>query len=436
MQYLLSIIYFLGILSILVIVHEWGHFIAAKWCGMRVDDFSLFFGKRLVCLGKRNGTEYNIRSIPFGGFVKIVGMEPDDISNGAPIFRPRTQKKRGIPKMLIGLNSAALEKVDFDQVSDSIIVAVEDATAKDSRLTSSGANYLESLLKEETLNPDERIYLEQVLETRAFVPDPRDYNQRPLWQRAITIFAGPFVSMLFGYLLFCVMGFTLGLPSKEQGNSIEYVVKGNPADKAGLKSGDSIVAVNGIETKTGKALVDIIHQHPEEPVTLSVVRGKEQITINATTRAEMVDGKKEGRLGFVPAIAWKRYGFAESVKEGTSILYMEIAGTLKAILMKPKQLKENVGGPIAIAGIIHSEGKQGMARLILLAAMLSVSIGLFNLFPIPILDGGHLLLLAIEGIRRRKLTTSEVYTAQLIGIGILGTLFMLVMYNDLRRLWA
>jgi len=85
MQYSISVLYFIGVLSVLVIAHEWGHFIAARLCGMRVDDFSLFFGKRIARLGVRNGTEYNIRSIPLGGFVKIAGMEPDDISNGVPI---------------------------------------------------------------------------------------------------------------------------------------------------------------------------------------------------------------------------------------------------------------------------------------------------------------------------------------------------------------
>src|SRR5215468_5988899 len=103
MDNLKSALYFLAVLSVLVIVHEWGHFIVAKLCKMRVDDFSLFFWKRLVRLGARNGTEYNIRTIPLGGFVKIAGMEPDDISNGAPIFKRSSEKTDETPKMLQGL---------------------------------------------------------------------------------------------------------------------------------------------------------------------------------------------------------------------------------------------------------------------------------------------------------------------------------------------
>src|SRR5215831_3409202 len=92
MDYVRSALYFIAVLSVLIIVHEWGHFIVAKLCKMRVEDFSLFFGKRLIRLGERNGTEYNIRTIPLGGFVKIAGMEPDDLVSGTEVLRPRGAK--------------------------------------------------------------------------------------------------------------------------------------------------------------------------------------------------------------------------------------------------------------------------------------------------------------------------------------------------------
>src|SRR5579871_4546113 len=101
---------FLAVLSVLVLVHEWGHFIVAKLCGMRVEDFSLFFGKRLIRLGVRNGTEYNIRSFPLGGFVKIAGMEPDDISNGAALLQPGNSSRPG--RILSGLNEETLAEID------------------------------------------------------------------------------------------------------------------------------------------------------------------------------------------------------------------------------------------------------------------------------------------------------------------------------------
>ena len=137
MEFLKSAFYFLAVLSVLVVVHEWGHYIVAKLCKMRVDDFSLFFGPKLIRLGKRNGTEYNIRSVPLGGFVKIAGMEPDDISNGAPIFKRRHLPGRRVreEKILSGLGEEALEGIERENVSDKIREIVEEAVGSNGKLT-------------------------------------------------------------------------------------------------------------------------------------------------------------------------------------------------------------------------------------------------------------------------------------------------------------
>src|SRR5579871_3251330 len=118
MDILKTAAYLIAMLSVLIVVHEWGHFIVAKLCKMRVEDFSLFFGKRLIRLGVRNGTEYNIRSVPLGGFVKIAGMEPDDISNGAPLFKRRSNDHSYAANtsttFLRGLCEEALAEIDFN----------------------------------------------------------------------------------------------------------------------------------------------------------------------------------------------------------------------------------------------------------------------------------------------------------------------------------
>src|SRR5437868_5725675 len=121
-EYVKSALYFIAVLSALVIVHEWGHFFVAKLCKMRVDDFSLFFGPRLLCLGKRNGTEYNIRSIPLGGFVKIAGMEPEDLNRGTTTLR-----SNGTGTFLIGLSEETLNSIQADQVSDQVKDSVDRA---------------------------------------------------------------------------------------------------------------------------------------------------------------------------------------------------------------------------------------------------------------------------------------------------------------------
>ncbi len=438
MQYLISALYFLGVLSVLVIAHEWGHFIAARLCGMRVDDFSLFFGKRLIRLGERNGTEYNIRSIPFGGFVKIAGMEPDDISNGVSI-RTALSKKRKDVKSLIGLDTKVLEFIDPEKISEQVDEAIYASIGADSRLTPEGIEALKLLAISKTITAEEQKYIEAVLDTVNYVPDPTHYNNKPILQRATVIFAGPFMSLLFGYLLFCGMGVTMGLPTID--NTIQALGKDKankplPAEKAGLKPNDRIVSVNGTPINDGEQLIELIHNSTEKtPLNLLVKRGESEIPFTVTPYVDVIEGKSIGRLGFVPGSTWKRYGLVDSLGKGTNMMVAQVVG-ITQIFKKPKEIKDNVGGPIAIAGIIHEGGRRGFNHIVLTAALLSVSLGVINLFPVPILDGGHLLLLAIEGIRRRKLSSNGIYVAQMFGVLVIGMLFVFVMYNDLSRVFG
>ncbi|HZT43907.1 MAG TPA: M50 family metallopeptidase [Chthonomonadaceae bacterium] len=457
MEIIRTALYFIAVLSVLIIVHEWGHFIVAKLCKMRVEDFSLFFGKRLIRLGVRNGTEYNIRSIPLGGFVKIAGMEPDDISNGAPIFPHHAKihidvkekawrndpRRLNINKTLRGLDEEALETLDtvnFDQVSERVFNAVAEAVGDDGRLTDEGREELKSLLTSTGINDDEYRYLTTILSAQALVQDPNGYNAKPLWQRALTIFAGPFMSIFFGFLIFCVMGFTTGIPDlNNPDNTIGAVIKGKAADKAGLQPGDKIVVINGVKINDWNSMVDLIHNNPGRPIRLVILRDHKPMNVTATPDADTVqeNGKKvtEGRLGFYPGgMAWRRYTPVAAITHGSDMLYAEVAGTLKTVFSK--HVREGVGGIITIGRIINQDSKEGPQNVLFTAGMLSISVGLINLFPIPILDGGHLLLLAIEGIRRRKLSSREVYAAQMIGISIIGVLFVLVMYNDISHLFT
>src|SRR5437868_3554518 len=121
-EYVKSALYFIAVLSVLVIAHEWGHFFVAKLFKMRVDDFSLFFGPRLIRLGKYNGTEYNIRSVPLGGFVKIAGMEPEDLNRGT-----NTLRSQGAGRFMVGLSDETLISIQADQVSEDVKDTVDRA---------------------------------------------------------------------------------------------------------------------------------------------------------------------------------------------------------------------------------------------------------------------------------------------------------------------
>ena len=318
MDKIISACYFLAVLSVLVLAHEWGHFIVAKLCGMRVDDFSLFFGKRLIRLGERNGTEYNIRSVPLGGFVKIAGMEPEDVSNGAPLLR-RDPKERRFAKILQGLDYEALEQIDPEQISERVEHAVEDAV-EDGKLTTEGEAELFALANGATITAQEQRYIELALATKNYVPDPALYNQKPLWQRAAVIFAGPVMSLFLGYFLFCAMGMTAGLPHSDYTeNVIESVVRGKPADKVGLKPGDRIVQINDAKVTNGEQMVGIIHNNPGVPLRLVVERDKAPL-LTLTATPDVVDVSEDSGSG-KPAVETGTVGICAASSSRVAALW-------------------------------------------------------------------------------------------------------------------
>ncbi len=435
--------YFIAVLSVLVVVHEWGHFIVARLFKMRVEEFSLFFGPRMVRLGVRKGTEYNIRWLPLGGFVKIAGMEPDDRVLGNPIC-PKSDAIPSPPK-LIGLDLNLLEDVEWEKISPDLLQEAAAMISEKHRMVEDAAGILH-LMARPDLNQDERRFLTAIRNAEDYRPDPDAFISRPLWQRAAVIFAGPFVSIFFGYLIFSTLGFTTGLPAAESiQNQVQEVVLGSPADKAGIKAGDRIVDINGtaISSKNGDLMVHIIHHSIGVPLHLQLLRGSEHLALTVVPYAAEVpviaggktEQQKVGRLGFVPTPDFTLYRLSplHSIVQGSVLMERYIK--LMATTIFSKQVGKAVGGPIAIASQINTAQEQGSVFVLLIAASLSISLGVVNLLPIPVLDGGHLLLLSWEGIRRRALSTNEMYRAQLVGLSVILVLMALVMANDLQRLF-
>jgi regulator of sigma E protease len=436
------------ILSVLVVVHEWGHFIAAKAFKMRVEEFALFFGKVLIRLGVRDGTVYNIRAIPAGGFVRIAGMEADDISGGRPILEairnPMFNDSSSMDKILKDLEVDSMAGIDTSRVSEDFRKKIQWAIGPDGKLTDEGLADLEALRRSPQINTDEHKLLDIVLQAHSRANDPGLYSQKPIYQRAIVIFAGPLASLLFGYLIFCVMGMTVGMTDERHPTNQIALMQNMPAQKAGLKPGDRIIAINGQPTLDGQALVKGINTRPGMPTALTIKRGPSTFQVTVTPRPfEKRDAKGEivkengktvmiGRIGVIPIGERRRLGPVESIKQGT-LTTIGYARMLVTTIFS-RQVKDNIGGPIAMGQIATQHQQFGIAGLLNMAAMFSISLGVMNLLPIPILDGGHLLLLAIEKLRRRKLSPREVYRAQMVGLGILAMLVAFVFYNDIARI--
>ncbi len=457
LDWITGIFYLLIILSALVLVHEWGHFVVAKLCGMRVEEFALFFGKRIISLGKRGDTEYNIRSIPLGGFVKIAGMDPDDISGGRPILDairdPKFDKPDGLKDLVKRIDSDSLADIDPERVSDHVRTLLHLAMDSRGQLTEDGRADLEIKQSSPQVTDDERKLIQMVLLSDARSTDPGLYSQKPIYQRALTIFAGPFMSLFFGYFLFCIMGVTIGLPNFAKTTNQVQVTPDGRARKAGLRTGDTIVAIDGRPTPTGIEISDKIHESPNIPLTLTIARGNETVEINVTpeprdlpkydkvTRKFIPDSKgnpiltKQGLIGVAPNPVFERHSLVRSVVDGTEFTKTYLLA-LKSVLGTKKGIQDNVGGPIAMGQQAVALQRLGLPHMIFMAATLSLGLGIMNLLPIPILDGGHLLLLGIEKIRRRRLTPREVYRAQMVGLAMLAVLVGFVMINDLTRTFA
>jgi regulator of sigma E protease len=379
-----TIFIYLIVLGILVVAHEWGHFIAARIFKIRVPDFSIGMGPLAFRLFKLGDTEYNVRWFPIGGFVRIAGMEPDD----APITY--AAEKMAAARSGISVSDEELEK-----------------------------------------------HPPMVAPTPPASEDPDTFFAHPAWQRALVIFAGPLMSFALGYLILFGIPIFAGQPTLTQINQVDTVNPGSEADKIGLKADDKIIGINGATVASGQVLVDTIHNSLGKTVTLIVERKGKDLTIVGVPQ-KIVDestGKIYGALGFVPVIK-EKFGVKTSIAGGFEYANGMTIGWFMSIgdlISHPsvKSFRQNAGGPIKMAQVESKAATEGSGILAQIVAMISMSLALFNLLPIPILDGGYLMLFFIEALRRgKKLTFQEQQNYMLTGLAVIGVLFIFIMYND------
>lgn len=379
-QNLVTLVALVLTFTILVVFHELGHFLAAKLFRMRVLEFAVGFGKRIARLYKSGETEYNIRAFPLGGFVRIAGMEVEDAAE------------------------ARLTGADTDP----------------------GARI-------ETTN--ERL-IEQEASPVAGV-DADGFNSRPLHQRFVVILAGPVFSFLLGWMVYCLLILVVGLPDKTQFR-VGGVVPHKPAATAGVQAGDVILTIDGRAVDFLGALTTI-NKSTGVPLKLAVRGGDGHArTLTVTPRPDRQPGEKVavGRIGVTPdveVLTYKRVGFGESIKEGTWATGQWFAAMSR--LIRSGAIKNSVGGPIAIVKSTSEAARHGSNELVEHLAQLSLSLGLMNLLPIPILDGGHLMLMLIELVRRKKLTAAQTGFVLTGGIIFIGLLSLVIAVKDIVGLF-
>ncbi|GIW44796.1 MAG: zinc metalloprotease [Candidatus Binatia bacterium] len=342
------------VLGLLILFHELGHFLVAKWCRVGVLKFSIGFGPALI--SKKIGqTEYAISAIPLGGFVKMVGEDPD----------------------------------------------------------------------------------EEVAETDRSIA----FQSQPLWKRFAIVFAGPFANLLFAFVAFALVFSVYGARIPTNAPKVGGVMADMPAALAGLQAGDVVKAVDGKPIETWEELSRTIRQSGPKTLTLLVEREGRLLEIAVTPKEreeKNIFGEVTGKaylIGIEPGFDVIPVGPLGAIRMGAEQTAWWV-GTIFLSLAKMVQGKipaSEIGGPILIAQTAGQQARHGLENLIHFMAVISVNLGVLNLLPVPVLDGGHLFFFLIEAVRRRPLDTRYREVAQQVGLLLLLALMAFAFYNDIAR---
>ncbi len=350
----MNIIPFVVVLSILVYVHEMGHYIVARINGVRVDVFSIGFGPEIFGWNNKNGTRWKVSYIPLGGYVKL---------------------------------------------------ASEDE-------------------------------IEGTKESRS---DPGSMMNKTPWQRIAISIAGPAANYLLAIVL--LTGLYVSVGQRVPLDQIQFgdVIDKSAAEEAGLRRGDILFAIEGVETLSVENFQAAISKNPEKPLKFSIKRGEERLELIATPeKNELTGGKIIGRLGVAlgPVVELRVHGFFASIGHAAKDTLNMTVQTLQALgqMILGERSADGLSGPIGIASVAGQFAQQGIVALIWLGAVLSINLGLINLFPVPMLDGGHIFFYLIEAVRGKPVHEKAQEIAYRVGFGLVMALILFSTYNDLSRL--
>ncbi len=273
---------------------------------------------------------------------------------------------------------------------------------------------------------------EHPAEKREGTPD--EFLSQKWWRRILIVASGPAMNFILAIVIFSLMAFFVGImiPHYES-TEVGSVIPEMPAEKAGVLEKDKIISVDGKEVDNWSEMAEIIHSRPGEEISVEILRGKEEVILKVVPQYDEVRGV--GLIGIGPAWHTRKYNFISSILGGFQQTAFLIVLTLKYIwLMLLGAVKPAVTGPVGIAQMVAQVARTGVYQLLSLIAVISAEIGLFNLFPIPLLDGGHATFYLVEGITGKPLDEKKMRIAQTIGAAIIVFLLVLVTYQDILRL--
>ena len=416
-----GIIAFIFIFGVIVVVHEFGHFYFAKKAGILVREFAIGMGPKIFAHIGKDGTAYTIRILPLGGYVRMAGWGED-----------KTEIKTGTPVSLTLNEEGVVTRVNLsDKVLDNTSLPM-NVTSFDfeEKLEITGLVLDES--KTFQVDHDATIIEEDGTEVR-IAPLDVQYQNASIWGRLMTNFAGPLNNFILGILTFILFFFLQGGVPDVTTNQVT-VADGGALQAAGVETGARILEINGQAVSDYEDVSDILAQvnenAKEAPVLNLLVEeeGKEK-TLQVTT----IKDQGYFRLGVSPYL---KTGFVETIVGG----FQEAGATALLIVNALKNIiasfdVKQLGGPVAIYNVSSQAAEGGILPVLRLLAMLSINLGIFNLIPIPALDGGKILINLIEAIRRKPLKQETESYITLVGVAIMVILMLVVTWNDIMRVF-
>src|SRR5579872_1224772 len=330
-----QVIVFFALLSVLVVFHEFGHFVMAKRAGVTVTDFAIGFGPSLLAL-KRGDTTYRVNLLPLGGYCKMVGEDVAD-----------------------------------------------DGSA-----------------------------------------DPGNFQHKSVPTRFGIIAAGPVFNLLLAAIVFAYVGAVLGIPTGIT-NVVSSIQPDSPAAAAGLAAGDRIVALDGMPVRSGSDMVDYIHAHGGKTIAVDVIHQGHERQLHIKARSVTTEGQKQGQFGFLPQQSFERKSVLEEVGITIAVQFVGLADAIR------RHDSSGISGPVGIARAVITAEQYGVMQVLNLMAIISVVLGVFNLLPLPALDGGRLAFLFVELLRGRPVDPEKEGLVHLTGFALLMVVVLFVTYHDI-----
>jgi len=400
-------------------IHELGHFLFAKRAGIFVREFSLGLGPKLISI-KKGETQYSLRILPFGAYVRMAGEDPEviEIKNG--------------DKIGVTLNPKGQVTDIFldDKVSHGSKVIIVEEVDLEKALMIKGTNESDDIFHYPVSRNSILHYEKQKVQ---IAPWDRQFGSKPLLDRFLTVLAGPVFNILLTIILFFIVFSIVGVPSNKV--VLGEITVHSPAQTAGLQQGDWVRSINGKTIDSSQDFIGVVEKSPNKAIELLVNRQGVDQVVSVTPKYD--DKTKTGKIGVVITQAQKKATLAEaasySVKNTIAMTKIILDG-FKMIISGHVGMND-LAGPVGIMKITSDAAKQGLATLLNWASILSLYLGIFNLLPIPALDGSRLLFFTVEGFRGKPIDPKKESLVHLIGFAFMMLLMIVVTVNDVSRIF-